>query len=190
MKNQLPLFVSCLLLFSTILCLKYSESNLVDSVSYSVARTNTNEFYENHSSNFKNPQYVDKLPERKQLRGETTVIEEIKSDANYYDGTKSLRGKEQNNKEEAKGKSAAVEKLCGVWTTQPEACKKTGNCGWCASTNSCIPGNAKGPLLPCQKGAFEFVEPPKDWNFFPEGVEVNINKHKVGDTEIVTIAPK
>lgn len=186
MKKQIVLFICLISVLYNVNSMRNNnqEENLVDSVSYSVARTQTNEYYEKNYNDFKNPEYVEKLPPRKQLRGETTTVEEIKSDANYYDGSKRVQ------EEGALKKDVTVEKLCGEWTTHPAACKRTGNCGWCASTNSCIPGNAKGPLLPCQKGAFEFVEPPKDWNPFPKDVEVNINKHKVGDSEIITISPK
>ena len=156
---------------------------MVDSVSYSFAKTFNDEKYEKYSSNYKNPEYVKELPKQKNLKPETAVIEEIKSENEYYDGSKRL------NKVSLKVK----EKLCGEWTTKPEACSKSSGCGWCSNSKTCIPRDADGPLLPCQVGAFKFQNPPKDWNLFPEDEDVKIIKQKIGPGEndnIVLISSK
>lgn len=184
MKNQILVFICLITMLSFISTLKNTikEENSIESVAYSVAKIKTDENYNLHSSNYKLPEYVDKLPQRKQLRGEISTIEEIKTNPDYYDGQLKM-GEDKNSMKKTS---------CGEWTTQPEACKKVGNCGWCSSSNSCIAGNEKGPLMPCKAGAFKFETPPENWNVYPKGTEINVTSQIVGkdEKEIFTITPK
>ena len=68
------------------------------------------------------------------------VASEIPSNKDYYDGTKTKLNM----------------KSCSQYNANKNTCLKSNSCGWCSSTKSCIPGNAKGPLASCLKGRFEF----------------------------------
>lgn len=98
MKNQM---LMCLFLISMIMIsslasvnnMKFTNSegeNMVSSVSYSLAKTENNADSDMFSKNFKKPTYVDHLVPFVNENGPVTSTEEIKSDANYYDGHKNL----------------------------------------------------------------------------------------------------
>ena len=102
MKNQnlmISFLISIIMIsnLASVENMKFANSeseNLVTSVSYSLAKTENNVDNEMFAKNYLSPTYVDKLVPTKQAKGETTIVEEIKSDANYYDGYKNLRFKE------------------------------------------------------------------------------------------------
>ena len=80
----------------------------------------------------------------------------------YYDGTENL------------GSSTHVN--CDVLSTVPNQCVHNSGCGWCGSSNSCIPGNNRGPLANCLRSTYLFTTPSKDWNPLKAGT---INIHAV-----------
>lgn len=62
-------------------------------------------------------------------------------------------------------------------------------CGWCWSTQSCIPGNDKGPSAPCLRGRYEFGSPKETWN--PLNTDnVNIVRQNINGAQLTTITPK
>jgi len=66
---------------------------------------------------------------------------------------------------------------------------KSGGCGWCASSNSCIPGNNLGPLAPCMRGQFKFTAPNSQWN--PLNTEnVSISRSNVNGAQLTTVVSK
>jgi hypothetical protein len=66
---------------------------------------------------------------------------------------------------------------------------KSGSCGWCASSNSCIPGNNLGPLAKCLRGQFQFTAPNSDWN--PLGSpNVIMSRSNVMGSELTTIVSR
>jgi len=66
---------------------------------------------------------------------------------------------------------------------------KSGNCGWCASSNACIPGNNLGPLAPCLRGKFQFTSPNSDWN--PLSTEnVNLSRANVNGAQLSTFVTR
>ena len=172
MKNNFFLLIS-LLVVQSAFQYKTTESNMIESVSYSDAVVNNAEIDEEE---YKKATYVSDVSKVKNLRNsEKSTVEEIKSKTEYYDGLNNLIVNRVN--------------LCGEYTTQPEACKKKENCGWCQSSKSCIPGSSDGPLKPCQLGAFQFSAPSKDFNPFNKDQKVVTNKHVVDGKEIITIHP-
>lgn len=175
MKSQFALFVCFIILIQTSISLKVGETESIESVSFSEAKLNNAASTENNLENFKLANYVEKLPPKKQLRGEVTTVDEIKSNSDYYDGS---------------SQPVITEKTtCDLYISQPDACKKIGSCGWCASSNSCIPGNANGPLLPCQKGQYQFSAPADGWNPYDASVNTTVTTAKVGGQTITTIVP-
>ena len=88
---------------------------------------------------------VEKLPARVNLNtGKLESVDEVASNADYYDGSKTL-------------KLATVN--CNAFSSKKDACLHQGSCGWCGSSNSCISGNSLGPTAPCLKGTFLFSAP-------------------------------
>lgn len=65
---------------------------------------------------------------------------------------------------------------------------KSGSCGWCASSNSCIPGNNIGPLAPCFRGQFKFTT-PNDWNPL-NTPNVNVIKSNVMGAQLTTVVSR
>jgi len=66
---------------------------------------------------------------------------------------------------------------------------KSGNCGWCASSGNCIPGNNMGPLAPCIRGQFQFTSPNSDWN--PLATEnVNLSRANVNGAQLSTFVTR
>jgi hypothetical protein len=107
MKNQTLMisFLIAMIMISSLASVKNMKftntegENMVTSVSYSLAKTENNADSEMFAKNFKSPTYVDHLVPTKDAKGETTIVEEIKSDANYYDGHKNLSFIEVNEDE-------------------------------------------------------------------------------------------
>ena len=98
----------------------------------------------------------------------------MSSPTDYYDGTKGLK---------------YTYSTCNNYTTQKEVCMKSGSCGWCASTNSCIPGNNLGPLAPCLRGSFKFTAPNADWNPLATN-NVNISRANVMGAQLTTVVSR
>ena len=142
-------------------------------MSSSLAKIKVDQYYVENQNSFKGVQYVETLPVKKQLRGEITTVEEIPSVGDYYDGTM---------------KFSSVTVSCNQWTTQREVCLNQKSCGWCGSSNSCIPGNNLGPLAPCLRGRYTFSEPSANWNPF-DTKNVSISRRNVGGAQLTTIAP-
>ena len=98
MKNQMLMisFLISMIMISSLASvnnMKFTNSegeNMVNSVSYSLAKTENNADSDMFSKNFKSPTYVDHLVPFVNENGPVTSTEEIKSDANYYDGHKNL----------------------------------------------------------------------------------------------------
>jgi hypothetical protein len=63
---------------------------------------------------------------------------------------------------------------------------KSGGCGWCASSKSCIPGNNLGPLAPCIRGSFKFSAPGQDWNPLSHN-NVKVTRNNVGGAQLTTV---
>jgi len=60
------------------------------------------------------------------------------------------------------------------------------SCGWCWSSNNCIPGNNLGPLAPCLRGRYEFTSPQATFNPL-ETNNVNISRQNIGGAQLTTI---
>ena len=107
-----------------------------------------------NSTNFKSPLVVAKLPPRENLNtGKIETVDEVRSETDYYDGSRKLR-------------ISVVS--CNQWSDKKEACLHQGSCGWCGSSNACIAGNAAGPQAPCLRGTFLFTSPANDFNPFDD----------------------
>jgi len=78
---------------------------------------------------------------------------------------------------------------CNQWTTLKETCLNQKSCGWCWATNSCIPGNDKGPLAPCLRGRYEYSSPQDTWNPLDTN-DINISRMNVAGAQLTTITPK
>jgi hypothetical protein len=167
--NQMLLCFILSLLSTTVI-----KTESVESVSYSLAKTHTNQFYIENQGGFKEPEYVSKLPKRQQIRGRATSPDEIPSPSDYYDGSTNM-------------KSQVTE--CSQWTTQKEACKSQGACGWCGASSACVPGNASGPKLPCLRGTYEFQEPKQNWNPL-ETDDISVSRSVVGGMQVTRMIPK
>lgn len=101
-------------------------------------------------------------------------IFKLPSPTDYYDGTKGLK---------------YTYTVCNNYTTKREVCMKSGSCGWCASSGSCIPGNNLGPLAPCLRGQFQFTSPNFDWN--PLGTSnVNVSRANVNGAQLTTVVTR
>jgi len=66
---------------------------------------------------------------------------------------------------------------------------KSGSCGWCASSNNCIPGNNLGPLAPCLRGQFQFTSPNSEWNPLTSP-RVNISRANVNGAQLTTVVSR
>jgi hypothetical protein len=150
------------------------DSNGSMAVAYSLGRTHVDDFYLNNPKDFTGVQYVNQLPQRKQLRGEITTVDEVASETDYYDGSLSF-------------KTTTV--VCNQWTTQREVCLKQKACGWCASTGSCIPGNNFGPLAPCIRGRYVYSSPQENFNPF-ETHNINVKRQNIGGVQLTTMTPQ
>jgi hypothetical protein len=84
-----------------------------------------------------------------------------------------------------KFKSSTV--VCNQWTTQKEVCLGQKACGWCWSSNNCIPGNNLGPLAPCLRGRFEYTSPAENWNPL-ETNNVSVSRQAIGGAQLTTIS--
>lgn len=162
-----------LLLFFVVIVLVSCKNEAIESVSYSLAKTHNNQFFVEHRGDFKEPQYVDKLPARKQIRGRITSADEIPSAADYYDGSIHMKTEVT---------------VCSQWTTQKEACQSQGNCGWCGASNTCIPGNTNGPSIPCLRGTWEFADPKQNWNPY-DSDKVVVTRRNVGGQQLTKMVP-
>jgi hypothetical protein len=152
-----------------------SSNEVVEAISYALAKEKkTDDFYIQNSKDFKSPQIVEKLPPKIDLNGGPAEnIDEIPSPEDYYDGTIGLK---------------ITRKECTQYTTQPQVCLHQGSCGWCGSSNSCIPGNNLGPLAPCLRGTYRFTAPTVDWNPLPTN-DVSVNRANVAGAQLTTIVP-
>jgi hypothetical protein len=142
--------------------------------SYSMGNVKTDPNYIQHQDSYTPVKYVSKLPTHKQLRGEVATADELPSVTEYYDGSLKL-------------KTTTV--YCNQWLTSKEACMNQKQCGWCASSNSCIPGNANGPNVPCLRGTYLYTQPNGFWNPLPTD-NVNISRQEIGGAQLTTISPR
>ena len=97
-------------------------------------------------------------------------INQIPSEETFFDGTKSLK---------------ITKFSCGAYTTKEEVCLHQGSCGWCGSSNSCIPGNNLGPLAPCLRGTYKFTSPNSNWNPI-QGQESQVSRANLGGAQLTT----
>ena len=97
-----------------------------------------------------NPVMVSKLPENFDLprNGPLENVDEVPSNADYYDGTLNLNKKKIS---------------CRIYGNASD-CMKNSSCGWCGSSNSCILGNNLGPLQTCSRSSFVYSSPIPNWN--------------------------
>lgn len=140
------------------------DTGFIQATSYALAGDSRDTDFTKNGNHYRSVEIVDKLPPFKPIsEGIIETVDEIKSESNYYDGTKGLKTINLN--------------LCDTYTTQPKLCVGQGSCGWCGSTNTCINGNNLGPLSPCIRGTYIFTPPNDDWNPFPGATvtQVNIN---------------
>jgi len=148
------------------------KSGAVMAVAYSVAKTNTDQYFINNQKGYASPEYVAKLPKRKPLSGgEIISVDELPSATDYYDGSRKLR---------------ITTTSCTKWTTLPDLCKGQPTCGWCASTNSCIPGNTSGPLAPCLAGRFFYSAPNPNFNLLSHD-NYNLARKAIGGAQLTTV---
>ena len=68
---------------------------------------------------------------------------------------------------------SAVHVNCNMYNSQPNGCVHNSGCGWCGEKNSCISGNAEGPLAPCMRSTYLYQAPTPEWNPFKAGT-INI----------------
>lgn len=179
MKKQ-----TSMILFFTFITLTYQlstfkETGTIESSSYSLAGFKSDSSYLLNSNNYKKPTYVSKLPPKSAKnnlrKAEQSFADEIHTNLHYYDGSMKLVSNEEITS-------------CDLWTTTKEACSKSDKCGWCAQSAKCIPGDSSQPLTSCS--SYQFTLPPKDWNPFPENIEVDITHEQASDGgEITTITP-
>jgi len=148
------------------------KSNSVLATSYSIAKTNTDQFFINNQKGYATPEYVAKLPTRKPLTGGKIVsVDEVASEADYYDGSRKLK---------------ITSTTCTQWTTLPELCMKQASCGWCASAKSCIAGNNLGPLAPCLAGKFFYSAPNSSFNLLNHD-NYSMSRKAVGNAQLTSI---
>jgi len=113
------------------------------------------------NAGFVSPKIMAKIPQNLNtpftgVMGEATGV---KSGGKfYYDGTSNL---------------SAIHVNCNVMSTNPNACVHNANCGWCGSSNTCISGNAGGPMGSCLRNTFLYSSPSSDWNPLKAGT-INI----------------
>jgi len=142
-------------------------------VNYSLAKAaKTSDVYVTNEKDFKTPSFVDKLPMRQPIdTGNPEVIDEVPSLENYYDGSIGL-------------KTSAT--FCQKFIDKAQACMHQGNCGWCLSSNKCIPGTKAGPLEDCLRGNYLFTAPNADWNPV-SNPNVKVQRQQVVGAQLTTI---
>jgi hypothetical protein len=152
-----------------------TSNESAEAISYALAKEmKTDDFYIQNSKDYKAPQIVEKLPPKVDLNvGPAENAEEMPSVEDYYDGTRGLK---------------ITRMECTQYTTQPEICLHQGSCGWCGSTNSCIPGNNLGPLAPCLRGTYKFTAPSANWNPLDTN-NVKVNRANIAGAQLTTIVP-
>jgi len=146
--------------------------NSVASVAYGKAKITTDQYFINNQKGYSTPKYIAKLPAREAIKGGKIVsITELPSEIDYYDGSRKLR----------------VDSItCNQWTTIPELCMKQSSCGWCGSSNTCIPGNNLGALAPCLAGKFFFSAPDQNFNLLSHN-NYSITRKSVGGAQLTTL---
>jgi hypothetical protein len=63
---------------------------------------------------------------------------------------------------------------------------KQSSCGWCGSTNTCIPGNNLGPLTPCLAGKFFFSAPDKNFSLLNHN-NYSVSRRAIGGAQLTTL---
>lgn len=178
MKKQTSMILFFTFITFTCQLSTFKETGTVESSSYSLAGFKNDSKYMMNSSNYKKPTYVSKLPPKSSLdslrKGQQSFADEVNSNLHYYDGSMKLVSSDEITS-------------CDLWTTAKEACSKSDKCGWCAQSSKCIPGDSTQPLTACS--SYQFTIPPKDWNPFPENIEVEISHEEGNDGVITTITP-
>jgi len=92
----------------------------------------------------------------------------------YYDGTENL--------------GSSIHVNCDVYSTIPNQCVHNSHCGWCGSSNTCIPGTSRGPLANCLRSTFLYSAPSDTWNPLKAGT-VNIRALDKKERSVLHIAP-
>jgi len=151
------------------------QGDYLDSIAYGYATNNG--YTLPHAAGFISPKMVQKLP--LQMNNPYTGIireaNEVRSvEKFYYDGTENL--------------GSSIHVNCDVYSTIPNSCVHNSKCGWCGSSNTCIPGNSRGPLASCIRSTFLYTAPSDIWNPFKAGT-VNIRAMDRKERSILTIAP-
>lgn len=98
-------------------------------------------------------------------------LNKLPSESDYYDGSRKLK---------------ITSTTCNQWTTLPQLCMKQSSCGWCGSTNTCIPGNNLGPLAPCLAGKFFFSAPDSNFNLLNHN-NYSVSRKAVGGAQLTTL---
>lgn len=179
MKKQTSMILFFIFITLTFQLSTFKETGTIESSSYSLAGFKSDNRYLLNSSNYKKPTYVSKLPPKSAKnnlrKAEQSFADEINSNFDHNDGSMKLVSKEEISS-------------CDIWTTVKEACSKSEICGWCAQSAKCIPGDSTQPLTSCS--SYQFTLPPKDWNPFPENIEVEITNEQASDGgHFTTITP-
>ncbi|CAG9310593.1 unnamed protein product [Blepharisma stoltei] len=87
------------------------------------------------------PRIVSELTLDSQDASITGSADVIPSESQYYDGSSNLHAS-----------SLRCRLLVSIKT-----CTALPSCGWCGSSNICIPGSLEGPLYPCELGHYTYT---------------------------------
>ena len=109
------------------------------------------------------PTYVEKIPKNLNTpyTGEIAEANARISNKFYYNGADKL--------------SVIKTVECTQFTSNPNGCFKTSQCGWCGETNSCIKGTPQGPIGNCLRNYF-FDKPSENWEPMNSG-SINLYAH-------------
>jgi hypothetical protein len=143
---KILLRVAFLILMIYVVLSKNSKNSDIGATSYGIAVTRTNDEYNRNSQNYKKPQMVQQLPPKENLN--TGKFEEVDianvGKTDYYDGTVKLP-------------NLKINKVNSCMNYEKSDCLLLSECGWCSSSNSCIPGNNQGPLGKCERNSFVYA---------------------------------
>jgi len=122
----------------------FNEQLKTDKPAISVAKASNKGLVLPNETGFTSPIIVKHLPvtSRPPRPGPLENIDEVRTEINYYNGASNLN---------------AITVQCERFSKP--ACFSATSCGWCGSSNTCIPGTDLSPLAPCSDNTYLFSAP-------------------------------
>jgi hypothetical protein len=65
-------------------------------------------------------------------------------------------------------------------------CMKQSSCGWCGSSNTCVPGNKLGPFAPCKSGSFLYSAPDSNFSLLNHN-NYTVSRKAIGGAQLTTL---